>query len=79
MHLLCDDLSLRVPWPDVWMGHGLMYRTDVWMGHAAGYRLRQAELLFQNARIGDADSMMRGVVRKNPNYAGAPPEPGRHS
>ncbi len=38
----------------------------------AGYRLRQAELLFQNARPADADSMMRGVVRKNPNYAGAP-------
>ncbi|EIE21375.1 TPR-like protein [Coccomyxa subellipsoidea C-169] len=37
----------------------------------AGYRLRQAELLFQNARPADADSMMRGVVRKNPNYAEA--------
>ena len=38
----------------------------------AGYRLRQAELLFQNARAGDADTMMRGVVRKNPNFAGGP-------
>jgi predicted Zn-dependent protease len=37
----------------------------------AGYRLRQAELLFQNARESDADVMMRGVVRKNPNYAGS--------
>ena len=37
---------------------------------AAGYRLRQAELLFQNERAGDADLMMRGVVRKNPTYAG---------
>lgn len=37
----------------------------------AGYRLRQAELLFQNARAADADTMMRGVVRKNPNFAGA--------
>lgn len=37
----------------------------------AGYRLRQAELLFQNSKTADADSMMRGVVRKNPNFAGA--------
>ena len=36
----------------------------------AGYRLRQAELLFQNDRAHDADVMMRGVVRKSPNYAG---------
>lgn len=36
----------------------------------AGYRLRQAELLFQNSREADADLMMRGVVRKNPNFAG---------
>ena len=36
----------------------------------AGYRLREAELLFQNDRAHDADVMMRGIVRKNPNYAG---------
>jgi hypothetical protein len=36
----------------------------------AGYRLRQAELLFQNNRAHDADVMMRGIVRKNPSYAG---------
>ena len=38
----------------------------------AGYRLRQAELLFQNNRAHDADVMMRGIVRKNPSYAGRP-------
>lgn len=37
------------------------------------WRMVQAELLFQNARPADADLMMRGVVRKNPNYAGARP------
>ena len=36
----------------------------------AGYRLREAELLFQNDRAHDADVMMRGVVRKSPTYAG---------
>ena len=36
----------------------------------AGYRLREAELLFQNDRAHDADVMMRGVVRKSPSYAG---------
>ena len=36
----------------------------------AGYRLRQAELLFQNDRAHDADVMMRGIVRKSPTYAG---------
>lgn len=38
----------------------------------AGYRLRQAEMLFQNNRAHDADVMMRGIVRKNPSYAGRP-------
>lgn len=37
------------------------------------WRMVQAELLFQNARPADADLMMRGIVRKNPNYAGARP------
>ena len=41
----------------------------------AGYRLRQAELLFQNDRAHDADVMMRGVVRKSPSYAGELPWP----
>jgi len=36
----------------------------------AGYRLREAELLFENDRAGDADRMLRTVLRKNPRYAG---------
>ena len=38
---------------------------------AAGYRLREAELMFQDGQADKSDRMMRGVVRKNPNYAGS--------
>ncbi|KAK9834883.1 hypothetical protein WJX81_006337 [Elliptochloris bilobata] len=37
----------------------------------AGYRLREAELLFENDQAGDADRMLRTVLRKNPRYAEA--------
>lgn len=37
----------------------------------AGYRLREAQLLFQNAKSEEAVRMTRGVVRRNPYYAGA--------
>lgn len=33
-------------------------------------RLREAELMFQEDRVADADRLMRTVVRKNPTYAG---------
>ena len=36
----------------------------------AGYRLREAELMFQDGQADKSDRVMRGVVRKNPNYAG---------
>lgn len=36
----------------------------------AGYRLREAQLLFQNAKSDEAVRMTKGVVRRNPNYAG---------
>ena len=39
----------------------------------AGYRLREAELMFQEGQAATADRVMRGVVRKNPNYAGQLP------
>jgi predicted Zn-dependent protease len=39
----------------------------------AGYRLREAQLLFQNAKSEEAVRMTRGVVRRNPYYAGAVP------
>lgn len=37
---------------------------------SAGYRLREAELLFQEGQLDQSDRLMRGVVRKNPFYAG---------
>lgn len=37
----------------------------------AGYRLREAELLFENGQAGNADRLLRTVLRKNPRYAGA--------
>jgi len=37
----------------------------------AGYRLREAELMFQEDRVADADRLLRTVVRKNPTYAEA--------
>lgn len=37
----------------------------------AGYRLREAELLFENDQAGSADRLLRTVLRKNPRYAGA--------
>lgn len=36
----------------------------------SGYRLREAELMFQDGQADKSDRVMRGVVRKNPNYAG---------
>lgn len=33
-------------------------------------RLREAELMFQEDKVTDADRLMRTVVRKNPSYAG---------
>ena len=33
-------------------------------------RLREAELMFQEDRVADADRLLRTVVRKNPTYAG---------
>lgn len=36
----------------------------------AGYRLREAELMFQEGQTDQSDRLMRGVVRKNPFYAG---------
>lgn len=38
---------------------------------AALCRLREAELMFQEDRVADADRLLRTVVRKNPTYAGA--------
>ena len=40
------------------------------MRQIAGYRLREAELLFENDQAGDADRLLRTVLRKNPRYAG---------
>ncbi len=37
----------------------------------AGYRLRQAQLAFQNGHTQRAVQLMQGVARKNPQYAGA--------
>lgn len=37
----------------------------------AGYRLREAELMFQEDRVADADRLLRTVVRKYPTYAEA--------
>ncbi len=41
----------------------------------AGYRLREATLLYQQGEPEEAKAMMRGIVRKNPRYAGAPSFP----
>lgn len=36
----------------------------------AGYRLREATLLFQQGEPQSAQTMIRGLVRKYPQYAG---------
>ena len=33
-------------------------------------RLREAELMFQEDRVADADRLLRTVIRKYPTYAG---------
>ena len=35
-------------------------------------RLREAELMFQEDRVADADRLLRTVIRKYPTYAGQP-------
>ena len=45
------------------------YHTIVLLS-AAGYRLKEAELMFQDGQADKSDRLMRTVVRKNPNYAG---------
>ncbi len=39
----------------------------------AGYRLREATLLYQQGEPEEAKTMMRGIARKYPGYAGAGP------
>jgi len=36
----------------------------------AGYRLRHAQLAFQNGHVREATALMKGVARKYPSYAG---------
>lgn len=49
--------------------------TAAGAGAQAGYRLREATLLYQQGEPEGAKTMMKGIVRKYPRYAGKPPPP----